>query len=262
VTVVVLTRARLQLLCRALASIAAQTRVRVHLILVIDDCEETASAADTVVVPTGAIRSARVLHERRNGDRSGPRRIAALRERSVDLVETRWTAFLDDDNEFAPDHLASLLAVTGRSGAPLAHSWRSLWTRDGRVWPLAGMHPWTRDRRAARRQYCFYERAGIYERGSNVVHDQVVPGCRELSMVDTSEWLFETAFLRGLEFCRTYSPTDWKHSRTEDYKLLDQIVEHRIDVPSTCRPTLAYYLGGYSNQRDADGAAADGWFDR
>jgi hypothetical protein len=105
-----------------------------------------------------------------------------------------------------------------------------------------------------------YQAAGIYRVNSNIVSDQVVPYRRDISMVDTSEWLFQTAFLRELGFDVEYSYNDWLMSRTEDSKLLDKIVALGISVPSTRKPTLRYYLGGYSNAWNADGAQSAGWF--
>jgi hypothetical protein len=78
-------------------------------------------------------------------------------------------------------------------------------------------------------------------------------------MVDTSEWLFATSFLRTLEFCEEYCVDDWENGRAEDSKLLDQIVDRAIDVPCTKRATLRYALGGYSNEWRHDGARVDDW---
>ena len=104
-----------------------------------------------------------------------------------------------------------------------------------------------------------YEEAGIYRRHTNIVADQVVPLHRERSMVDTSEWLFSAALLRSIGFVADYSRGDWITCRTEDSKLLDRIVESGISVPSTRRPTLRYFLGGYSNNWACDGASIEGW---
>jgi hypothetical protein len=143
--------------------------------------------------------------------------------------------------------------------APAAHSWRTLWGQNGRPFRLDGVHPWARTPALARELFDAYEAAGVYQRNSNVVRDQVVPGHRERSMVDTSEWLFKTCFARDLEFQRTYSADDWVTSRAEDSKLLDQIVLIGHDIPSTRKPTIRYFMGGYSNAQCGEGTSASEW---
>jgi len=78
-------------------------------------------------------------------------------------------------------------------------------------------------------------------------------------MVDTSEWLFETEFLRGIRFVERYSAEDWETSRTEDSKLLDKIVRLGLRAPSTKIATLRYYLRGYSNDWSDEAADLVGW---
>jgi hypothetical protein len=68
-----------------------------------------------------------------------------------------------------------------------------------------------------------------------------------MSMVDMSEWLFETEFICGIRFVENYCAEDWETSWAEDAKLLDEIVARGLRIPSTRKPTLRYYLGGYSN---------------
>ncbi len=259
-TVIVLTRRRMRLLDRALGSLAAQREFALNVIVVVDDCPLSMEHLEALPSSYNAIRLLRWVHiEREAGERSGPSRIARLRETAVGLVTTSWSAFLDDDNTLEPEHFSTLLQCVVRNQAPAAHSWRSLWTRDGRPFPLTGRHPWCREPHSAARLFEQYEAAGIYQRHSNVIRDQVVPGFRHLSMVDTSEWIFRTTFLRGLRFCQDYTVEDWQLGRTEDSKLLDQIVEQGISIPSTRRPTLRYQLGGYSNYPSHKAAALAGW---
>jgi len=78
-------------------------------------------------------------------------------------------------------------------------------------------------------------------------------------MVDMSEWLFETEFLRGIGFAGDYCTKDWETSRTEDSKLLDEIAMRGLRIPSTQKPTLKYYLGGYSNDWSNEAAQLEGW---
>ena len=45
------------------------------------------------------------------------------RQRALDGVGTNWTAFLDDDDEFRPDHLERLVEFAQDTGADYAYSW-------------------------------------------------------------------------------------------------------------------------------------------
>lgn len=48
---------------------------------------------------------------------------AATRQRALDMATTDWVAFLDDDDEWLPQHLARLLWCQQRTGADLVYSW-------------------------------------------------------------------------------------------------------------------------------------------
>jgi glycosyltransferase involved in cell wall biosynthesis len=90
----------------------------------------------TVVVPSIAPRGAlleralRSLHRQwllpddlivvRDSSRAGA---AATRQRGLEKVETEWTAFLDDDDEFKPEHLRRLSAFAQEHGADYVFSW-------------------------------------------------------------------------------------------------------------------------------------------
>ena len=45
------------------------------------------------------------------------------RQRALEAVQTPWTAFLDDDDEFMPQHLERLLAHAQETGADYVYSW-------------------------------------------------------------------------------------------------------------------------------------------
>lgn len=81
---------RAPLLARALASVAAQVRLPDAVSVAID----------------------------RNHD--GP---AITRNRALEAADTEWVAFLDDDDELYPDHLARLLEHQAATGADLVYPW-------------------------------------------------------------------------------------------------------------------------------------------
>jgi len=78
------------LLDRALASVRAQTLLPEDVIVTFDD------------------------------DRQGA---AATRQRGLERVVTPWVAFLDDDDEFLPGHLAALHAAASDGGADVLYPW-------------------------------------------------------------------------------------------------------------------------------------------
>ena len=259
-TVVVLTRDRRDLLRRALLSISQQKSVCIDVLVMVDDCQDTRDMLDALPRRFGAVNRMLVSFERRlEHERSGPARVARLREAAIAAVETEWMAFLDDDNTVLPHHCGTLLNTARSFSTPAAHSWRSLWTQKGEPYRLDGHHPWTHDRARSQAIYRGYEKAGIYTRHSSIVRDRVTPRRRDLSMVDTSEWIFSTSFIRQFEWCQQYTRDDWLDARAEDNKLLDQIVELGKHVPSTCKATLQYFFGGYSNNPLSEAASIGSW---
>jgi glycosyltransferase involved in cell wall biosynthesis len=48
---------------------------------------------------------------------------AATRNRALAGVTTRWSAFLDDDDEWLPAHVAALLDVAEQTGADMVYPW-------------------------------------------------------------------------------------------------------------------------------------------
>lgn len=61
-------------------------------------------------------------------DREGP---SVLRNRSFEQADTEWVALLDDDDEFYPHHLETLLAH--RAGADLVYPWFDVKGPSGKV---------------------------------------------------------------------------------------------------------------------------------
>lgn len=259
-TTIIVTRTRVELLCRALRSLELQQLLQIEVIIIVDDCLKTSQFLETIPPSIGAINSIRWINiEREANDRSGPKRLATLRNIGLQIVETSLCSFLDDDNELEPTHFFDLLRCLIGLSSPAAHSWRSLWTLDGKPFLLKNSHPWCRDPELAKSLFSQYRDAGIYQIGSNVVRDQVIPYHRDLSMVDMSEWVFKTEFIRRIGFVCDYCEEDRKTSRTEDSKLLDEIVARGLKIPSTKKPTLRYYMGGYSNNWLTEAAQIEGW---
>lgn len=63
---------------------------------------------------------------------------AAIRQRALDGVQTEWTAFLDDDDEFASHHLEALTAHARETNADYVYSW--FWTVPNGCDPFPSHH--------------------------------------------------------------------------------------------------------------------------
>jgi glycosyltransferase involved in cell wall biosynthesis len=48
---------------------------------------------------------------------------AATRNRALAAVQTEWAAFLDDDDEWLPEHVGALLEAADESGADVIYPW-------------------------------------------------------------------------------------------------------------------------------------------
>lgn len=250
VTVVTITRGRPQLLSRAIASVQAQDHEGpLRHAIVVDDVPMVYAAT---YCRWGRGIPGRDLTwtvaARQPEDRSGPARLGRLRNRAVRAATTPTLAFLDDDNEFEPHHISSLVACMRQTGCPAVHSQRRLYWRDGTPY-VDPVMPWKRDPAEGRRAYVDLRRRGLFLPHSNVVRDRADPrGSPDPArMVDTSEWLFERHLLLRLPFCEQYDHRDWVEVVPEDNKLLTDLVDQDVPLACTHMPSLRYYLGGYSN---------------
>jgi glycosyltransferase involved in cell wall biosynthesis len=105
VTVVIPTRNRLALLRTTLLTALHQEGVDVR-VVVVDDASEDGTGPWLAALDSPRVTVLR--HEARKG-------VSAARNAGLEQVETPWVAFLDDDDVWAPDHLARLLRAVARS---------------------------------------------------------------------------------------------------------------------------------------------------
>ncbi len=104
--VVIPSRNRWPLLRTALAGALAQRDVEVHVVVVDDgSTDATRHQLEGLSHPRLTIV--------RNDHAEG---VSAARNRGLRAVTAPWVAFLDDDDVWAPDHLATMLAAVRRSG--------------------------------------------------------------------------------------------------------------------------------------------------
>jgi hypothetical protein len=184
-------------------------------------------------------------------------RVAMLRDLAAATCTADYLAFLDDDNEWEPDHLGQLLDTIDSHG-PAAHSWRTLVSPAGEP-VTVDCFPWQLPSEQAVARLTALCGVGVMSRDSAVVRDRtVIDGVEGLpGMVDLGEWLFRRDLLRLLRFHRRRSPDEVTARHGEDDTILEQLAELGVPVGCSRRATLRYRLGGMSNpeSQTAEGPA-------
>ena len=240
VTVLTVTRGRCTLLNRAIKSVKQQTiAMHVKHLIIIDDCLETLHFLNENYATDDNIQWEYI--KRTQKDKNGPTRIARLRNIGIKLITTKYMAMLDDDNEYTPEHLQSLLDLAKNSKLSAVHSWRLLYTFDGKKF-TSNFWPWETDKSLQKSKYENYVKRGIVDLGSNVLRDGF-----DNNTVDTSAWLLETKTMQKLLFPEKYTKEDINKNIVEDKKFY-QLISSKLGekIGSTKKCTLKYYLGGYS----------------
>ncbi len=260
VTVVTITRHRVALLERAMQSVHRQdwSAGRLQHLILVDDCQET---VDWMRNKRGhedrfiweAVR--RLSHEV-----SGPSRLARLRNHACQIATSDWVAFLDDDNEYEPDHIRTLLACAETTGSPAVHSYRKLFHFDGSPF-LEPFWPWCRRKVEAQQRYWEYVANGILVPGSNVACERAIPIGDRLRTVhiDMNVWLLRRDVLLKCPMSDGFTDEDWMANLAEDDKLLEALLRVGIPIATTGNPTVRYYLGGYSNDFQGTHTHSEVW---
>jgi hypothetical protein len=181
-----------------------------------------------------------------------------LKNLGVNLLDTEWIACLDDDNEWTEEHIDTLLTCAKESGALAVHSHRLLLYPDGTSF-LEERYPWINDEKQSQEVYRILSSKGVFSPGSCVMRDRVDPAYDAdlalivdpakdpVMMVDVSEWLIARNLLLKIPFREQYTDNDKQNVLGEDAKLLLDLVDKKIKIVCTNKPTLLYYLGGLSN---------------
>lgn len=237
IDVVMVTKGRRSTLVEALTSVAAQrvdAAIRVTLFL--------DGPAASFEVPTCDGIDVRVLTAPDDAALPGTPwdRIAVLRQLAAEACDADYTAFIDDDNLWAGDHLASLLRLAGPD-TPAVHSWRELIEPHGAPAEPVGF-PWLPPGPEADDAWRRMVTSGTMTPGEAIVREGA-----DIGMVDMGGWLFATWLLRMLRFHRPRTPKEIDDRLGEDDILLAQLCDLRIPIACTERATLRYRLGGMSN---------------
>ncbi|MGU3495498.1 iron-containing alcohol dehydrogenase [Xanthobacteraceae bacterium A53D] len=191
-----------------------------------------------------------VVHQRMGAAVGHPlARVGHLRNRALGLGTAPLVAFIDDDNLWEPDHLASLAADLKRSGAAAAHSWRQLSDGSGRPTVPQRFHWRHPDDPMGGHLLDIYRRTGVFSAHDAVVRDRVsLPHeGTDLGMVDMGEWLLRRSIFDDFRFAEDYTADEIAAMVGEDDKLLSHLRMKGIATVCTERATLHYRLGGFSN---------------
>jgi glycosyltransferase involved in cell wall biosynthesis len=70
---------------------------------------------------------------------------ATTRNKALAGVTTKWTAFLDSDDQWRPDHIGSLLAHAKQTGADLVYPWFTIIPGGMDPWPDREGQPFNRE---------------------------------------------------------------------------------------------------------------------
>jgi hypothetical protein len=255
-------------LLRAIASVHAQEYSgRIVHSIAIDDCAESAQALGGLPCPP---RREVVAHFKRRlpGEiPDGPvgrdiiyPRLSRLMNAVVRMANSRWIAFLDDDNEFESNHISSLVQCALRNNGAAVHSSRRIFYADGMPY-LEPRFPWARKPEDAGPIYESMCVRGVWVRNTNILHDRAGPPgltpfvnstilapLNPVCMVDTSVWLLERDLLLKYPIPEHYSAQDLHDNMAPDDQFLELLMKNKVPIISSGLPTLRYYLGGISNE--------------
>jgi len=273
VTVITVTHQRPHSLERAIASVKAQdASTDIEHLIVIDDND--VPYANLMQLASNEHRSLSWHTRKRDvavdGDAPHARasiypRLSRMINLGVKWAKHDWLAFLDDDNEYEPHHVRSLLAHCEKTKAKAVHSARKLYWPDGRDY-LEPYFPGTSSPEEGARIYDLMCDLGVCIRGSNIMHDRVDAIQKDFTnsteitpndpvfLVDQNLWLIDRNILLEHPLPENFTEAEIASNTCPDDKMLEVLVRNGIAIESTRIPTVRYYLGGISNgQRHEEG---------
>lgn len=271
--VVTVTRRRPAVLRRAMASVYEQDfEGEVEHVIVFDDDPELVTVVRAAPTRPGLRVVARLVPRRpaEVDEPTGDRRLvyprmARLFNAGARFCSTTWVAFLDDDNEYEPHHLSSLLACAKANDARAVHAGRQMFRSDGSPYLDELWHTVSDPAEAARIYQLMCDR-GVRIRGTNILLDRADPvpppaAFRPSSvlqpddptyLVDQSVWLIQRELLLDVPIPETFTDEDFRTNTAPDDKLLKELLTNNVRIFSTGLPTVRYYLGGISNNYRPD----------
>jgi glycosyltransferase involved in cell wall biosynthesis len=248
VSVITPSRNRTEALLRAVTSVKNQDYSRVEHVI-IGDSHPTLPVLESKI--SGINRKARVKNLDTPLEIFYPAQRASIaRNYGISIAKGDYIAHLDDDNQIEPDHISSLVSTLERCEADAAHSWRKLFTSDGKPFRVTA-YPWAMNPYLADYIFNQFVKAGICVPMTNHIRDQMLtPEGDPVLHVDSSEWLIRREVHDRIRFPEKYTLRQMIQHQTEDFMLATAFHLNNIKVVCSKRATLSYYLGGYSNGRD------------
>ena len=242
ITVITVTRGRVDLLRRAIKSVKKQSyKGIVYHYIYIDDCQETLRFIKDNFIHDPYIYY--YYYKRKINDLSGPSLLARLRNDAVFRCKTEWFSFLDDDNEYHNEHLQKLMDFALKNNCEAVFSNSKIYYRDGRPF-IEKYWQWERDPEKAKIRWIKMEKEGVVFEGSNEIHFKYG------IVIDTNVWLIKRKIILENKISDDFSSQDWENNLAEDDKLMFGLYANKIRVLGNDEATVKYYLGGYSNVFD------------
>lgn len=236
ITVVIVTHDRPALLREAVRSVVDQrVDADVELLIVGDASPSLEAMRDDLA----AVQILNVPRER--SFPSTGARLGNLRNLGVEHAAGDWIAFLDDDNRYTPDHLATLLATATATGAVAVHSHRVLLEPDGTPWAGARF-PWPTPGLDAIAALRWLTDQGVL--APPVMRDRTPLHDGHPGTVDTSEWLVRRRTCLEIPWPEDMRPDDEVAGIGEDGAWLRHMVAARTRIACSERATLMFRLGG------------------
>lgn len=266
VTVLTLTRHRAAMLQRAIASVAQQDyRGQIEHLVIVDDDDETYRQLRHTrsLRPGHSVRAVLVPREAGQGFSPDDRRrvyarISELLNLGVRESSFPWIAFLDDDNEYLPEHLRQLWEFAIERRLDAVHSARRVVRPDGSPY-LEPVFPGARDRAEGERIYRIMCDRGVWVEGTNILQDRADRGhasqtnSTEMTrddpvlLVDQNLWLMRKAVLAVDPFPSDWTDDDAHRNTCPDDRFLIGLIAQGVRFESNRAPSVRYYLGGVSN---------------
>lgn len=242
ITVITNTKGRVKLLKRAIESVKKQNyKGKIFHFIYIDDCKETLEFLESNYRDDNSIYY--FYYKRNENDLSGPSLLARLRNDAIFKCKTEWFSFLDDDNEYCVNHLQDLMdfAIENKCDAVFSNS--KIYNRDGSPF-IKKYWQWERNPDIARIRWEKMRKEGVVYEGSNEMHFKYGV------VIDTNVWLMKRQVVLDNKISDYFSEEDWINNLAEDDKLMYGLYNNHVRVLGNNKPTVKYYLGGYSNVFD------------
>src|SRR5574344_1072201 len=169
ITVITVTKNRPNLLKRAIETVKNQTYSNIKHLIIIDECPKTLEMMELNYKNDPKIEYEYM--KRIPNEKSGPSVLARLRTYTIHKIGEGWFSFLDDDNEFYPNHIEELYKFAISHDCNAVHSYREVIYKNGTPY-LKEEWPWGRTYEKKLETYNYMKEAGVVVPGSNIWQDR------------------------------------------------------------------------------------------